>query len=89
MRADEILDSEFLTIRARILEVAAALDRIDRAEGEVKADRRFELLQQALELTLSSNDPSRAEQMQLLFSREYDPSWRQNFELASKGDAES
>jgi hypothetical protein len=82
MKAEEILDTEFLPIRAHILEVAAALDRIDRADGDVSSDDRLQLIQQALRLTTDSNDPSRAEQMQLLFSRDYDPAWRETFKLS-------
>jgi hypothetical protein len=89
MRANEILDSEFLQVRARILEVAAAFDRMDRATGEIQTDERFKLLQQALQLTLDANDPSRAEQMQLLFSRDYDPAWREHFGLDRKRDSEN
>ena len=68
MRANEILDSEFLQVRARILEVAAAFDRMDRATGEIQTDERFKLLQQALQLTLDANDPSRAESICSSFS---------------------
>jgi hypothetical protein len=71
MNSNEILDREFLEIRAKILEVAAALDRIDRAEGEVAKDSKH-------------SDPIRAEKIQLLFSREYDQKWLDEFALASR-----
>ena len=34
----EVLEQEFLPIRAKILEVASALDRLDRASGSVASD---------------------------------------------------
>lgn len=89
MRAHEILDAEFLQVRARILEVAAAFDRMDRATGDIQTDERFKLLQQALHLTLHANDPSRAEQMQLLFSRDFDPAWREHFDFDRKDKDEN
>ena len=36
----EVFDQEFLPTRAKILEVAAALDRLDRASGSLAADSR-------------------------------------------------
>jgi hypothetical protein len=38
--ARDVFDQEFLTIRAKLLEVAAALDRIDRAGGSLANDPR-------------------------------------------------
>jgi hypothetical protein len=69
------LDEEFLTIRAKVLEVAAALDRLDRAEGQTAGDPRRDGLADAVELLLSA-EPDRAERVQLLFSRDFDPDWR-------------
>ena len=85
MNANEILDREFLEIRAKLLEVAAALDRIDRAEGSVESDPRMQLLITALKLNVDTDhDPSRAEKMQLLFSRQYDPDWIKSFDLSKR-----
>ena len=82
MNADEILDREFLEIRAKLLEVAAALDRLDRAEGSVESDTRMQLLHTALKLNAAPQyGPSRAEEMQMLFSRQYDPEWIKTFDL--------
>ena len=72
-----MLDRDFLETRGRILEVAAALDRIDRApsrHGE-PPDRRLAQLRQAIEALLEPG-PGRAETVQHLFSLEYDPNWR-------------
>ena len=85
MNADEILEREFLEIRAKLLEVAAALDRLDRAEGSVESDPRMQLLSTALKLNAAPNyGPSRAEKMQMLFSREYDPDWVKSFDLSPR-----
>jgi hypothetical protein len=74
--SEQILDSEFLVIRAKILEVAAALDRIDRAGGAV-SDPRLPKLREAVNLLLAS-EGDRAEKVQLLFSREFAENWREN-----------
>jgi len=82
MNADEILDREFLEIRAKLLEVAAALDRLERAEGSVASDPRMHLLNTALKLNADTDHgPSGAEKMQMLFSRQYDPDWVKSFDL--------
>lgn len=76
--AEEVLDREFLPTRARLLQVAAALDRIGRAEGDVADDPRLEKIVRAIEI-LGRTDNSRAEQIQLLFSLPYDETWRETF----------
>ena len=80
MDAQATLDQDFLFLRAKILESAAVLDRIDRAEGTVGGDARIGKLRQALEV-LHDGSADRAEQVQLIFSREYDPAWREDFEV--------
>lgn len=82
MNSNEILDREFLVIRAKLLEVGAALDRLDRAEGDVSNDNRLQLIRDAIEL-VASDGPHRAERIQLLFSREYDETWQEQFEMTS------
>ena len=81
LSAAEVLNREFLEIRARLLQVAAALDRLDRAEGAVGNDPRLQRIHDALE-TLNSNEPNRAEQIQMTFSRAYSDVWRSDFGLA-------
>jgi hypothetical protein len=78
--AAELLNREFLEIRARLLQVAASLDRISRAQGTVASDPRLEKIGRALAV-LQSSDPDRAEQIQLIFSRPYLENWPQDFGL--------
>ena len=73
--AVDVLDQEFLVVRARLLEIAAALDRVGRATGSVADDPRALAIRQALDV-LASTQPDRAEQIQLIFSREYDDHWQ-------------
>jgi hypothetical protein len=73
----EILEREFLPIRAKVIEIAAALDRITRS-GDKIDDPRLETLQEAIKLLLASGE-GRAEEVQLLFSRTYDEKWRETF----------
>jgi hypothetical protein len=77
---DAVLDEEFLPLRAKILEIAAGLDRLDRAPSGSAAGSRRDRLEEAIKLLLK-DEPNRAEQVQLLFSREYDQRWRSNFKL--------
>jgi hypothetical protein len=80
--AADVLNRDFLETRGRILEVAAALDRLDRAPGRAgdPPDRRLAQLRQALEALLEPG-PGRAETVQRLFSLEYDPGWQQTHGL--------
>lgn len=83
---DAIVTESFLETRAKLLEIAATFDRIDRASqsdalGET-AKKQRELLQQATNILLSDQG-DRAEQLQQLFSREYAPDWREQFGFTS------
>lgn len=79
----QALDQFYLEARARLLEVAATLDRIDRGSGASQNDPRLGLLKQAIHvLDQSTAKPvtDRAEQLQLLFSRQYDAGWLKKFD---------
>jgi len=76
--AIEVLDKEFLEVRAKLLELAAALDRIDRAEGGIGEDSRMLRILEALTV-IRDPGPDRAEQVQLIFSRPYDDAWRDKY----------
>jgi hypothetical protein len=78
--APEVLNREFLEVRARILQIAASLDRLDRASGETDDDPRVEKLQRALAV-LAEAGPDRAEEIQLIFSRQYERDWRSKFKI--------
>jgi len=80
--ARDTFDQEFLPVRAKLLEVAAALDRIDRSAGSLANDARRTQIQAAIQVLLRPED-DRAEQIQLIFSRQYDYDWREKFELRS------
>jgi hypothetical protein len=80
MSAAELLDREFLEIRARIIQLAASLDRLDRASGDVSSDPRKEQLKQAIGV-LPRNEGDRVEDIQLVFSLPYDEGWRDAMEL--------
>ena len=80
---EAVLDKEYLPVRAKILEIAASLDRIQRAGGDVADASRLKLLRVAIE-SLLEDDPGRTERVQLLFSRPYDERWRETFKIATK-----
>ena len=70
--APEVLSREFPEIRARLLQLAAALDRMDRAAGTPEADARRQKIREALAILLDDAAANRAERLQLLFSLPYD-----------------
>jgi hypothetical protein len=71
----QVLDDELLPLRAKLLEVAAVLDRMDRGQGPPPAAQTISTIRAAVE-TLLRGDPNRTEQIQLLFSRPYADNWR-------------
>ncbi|MCH2127406.1 MAG: hypothetical protein MK165_21630 [Pirellulaceae bacterium] len=80
MTAPEVLDREFLELRAKILELASSFDRFGRASGSVTSDPRLERLHEALDVLKDTND-DRAQQVQLIFSRPYEDDWREKYGL--------
>ncbi len=83
--ASQILTESFLEVRAKLLEVAATLDRIDRSldagdplPNEAQAQRKQ--LDSAIEIVLSEGS-DRAERLQQLFSRQYESDWRKQMDL--------
>jgi hypothetical protein len=83
----EVLDREFLEVRAKLLEIGAALDRYDRAaqaaglELPDYVDPRLVGIQKSLTV-LVDRGPGRAEKIQQIFSDPYLPQWREQFELS-------
>ncbi|MBM3837658.1 MAG: hypothetical protein FJ398_06790 [Verrucomicrobia bacterium] len=65
MTRQQVLDLYFMDTRCKLIDLAAFLDRIDRAEGE--ADFRLNAFRQALK-ELDGKEPQRAKQVLLAFS---------------------
>jgi hypothetical protein len=64
----QIIDEYFMEIRAKLLDVAAFLDRMDRSvERNANDDFRIVAMRQALQ-ALSADTPSRALNVQMIFS---------------------
>ena len=72
----QVLDRHYLEVRCKMLEVAATLDRISRAEGTagIASDPRLEQVAKALEILASDGD-DRAERLQMVFSDPYQAGW--------------
>jgi len=73
--AAERLNREFLGIRARLVDLAAALDRIERGKGSVASDPRMDQIRRSLAV-LAGDKPGRVEQVQMIFSLAYQADWR-------------
>jgi hypothetical protein len=82
MSAAAVLEREFLPLRAKLIEIAAILDRMDRSDGSVDGDSRRRKVERALAI-LQSVDTDRAERLQLLFSLPYLEHWQEKFQLAN------
>ena len=65
MTRRELLDLYFMDARSKLIDIAAFLDRLDRAEGE--ADFRLAAFREALK-ELERGEPSRARCVLLSFS---------------------
>lgn len=74
--APKALDTFFLDARSKLLDLAAILDRINRGldAAGTENDARLVKIRQALEV-LHDQSGGRAERIQQIFSREYDPKW--------------
>ena len=79
--APEVLNREYIEIRALLLQAAAKLDRMDRAAGDISADPRRQQIQKGLAV-LQSAASDRAEKIQLLFSLPYLENWKMEFGLS-------
>ena len=82
LSAPEVLNREFLEIRCKILDMAAAFDRLDRADGPLGRSASGTIAQ-ALSLVLEQTG-DRAEQVQMIFSRTYDDDWQRNLSVAPR-----
>jgi hypothetical protein len=69
LTASQVLDTYFLEARARLIELAAMLDRIDRAAeaAAVRTDSRLKFIQDSLKI-LQRSEPGRARAIQELYS---------------------
>lgn len=78
--AKDVLDRDFLTIRSRLIDLAAALDRVERGEGSVERDPRIAQIRAALAI-VAGPGADRAARVQVAFSLPYRENWRQEFGL--------
>ena len=76
LRATDVLDRFFLEMRCKIVDLAAAFDRIDRAAGsaELVEDERLGQLREAVTALLELRG-DRTERVQMIFSDAYEPNW--------------
>ena len=80
--AEAVLSREQFKIRAKLIEIAAILDRIDRANGEVDDDPRMMEIRKSLEVLFGpNNDGNRAAEIQMIYSRTFDADWKTLFKL--------
>jgi len=81
--AEQIVSDEFMIARAKILELAATLDRIERATGDVDGSRSMQLLVQGMNI-LCDDEVEKVKRVQLLMSRQYEPQWQSHMAMEKK-----
>ena len=86
LAAEAVLDRVYLEVRAKLLEVAACLDRVERAEraAAARSDARWDQIQSGIEI-LTRSGFDRAEQIQMLFSDPYVPNWSRKEKPGANG----
>ena len=80
LSAVETLNREFLGIRARLIDLAATLDRVYRGAGCVADDPRMSQIRRSLQV-LAGEGNDRAAQVQQIFSLPYREGWQQEYGL--------
>ena len=80
MQSTPVIEQEFLPLRAKLLEIGAALDRLERANALTEREPRVVKIRAAIDALLGSGG-DRAEQIQLVFSRPFEDDWREVFGL--------
>ena len=68
-----------MTLRAQLLDVAAVLDRLERASDGESLEELIQLPLQAIQELLVPGNADRVGRILRLYSRTYDPSWQQRF----------
>lgn len=76
LTAPAVLDRVFLEVRAKLLEVAASLDRIERSDDAetLRRDYRLQQIRETISI-LNSPGSDRAERVQMIFSDPYVSNW--------------
>ncbi len=76
LAAEQALNAYYLDARSKVLELAAILDRVGRGAGaaDAAADPRLERIATAIQVLLKGTG-GRAEEVQRVFSLEYDAGW--------------
>lgn len=73
LSSDEVIDRYFLEHRAKLIDIAAFIDRVERSEGSSEDDFRLRSLRHAITLLIDGK-PERARRVLELFSdRTEDP----------------
>lgn len=80
LSSDQVLEREFLEMRALVLQLAASLDRVGRSKSPAADEKKRELLNLGIQILLGKQD-NRAALVQMLFSNPYDPQWTEQYGL--------
>ena len=84
----QVLDRELLGIRAKLIDLAATLDRVDRAGGSAADDPRIEKIRRSLRV-LIDDASGRAEKVLSVFSLPYEENWKKAEGGSRKGEGET
>lgn len=84
LTAEKVFEREGMILRAQLLDVAAVLDRLERAADGESLEELTQLPLQAIRELLVSGDTDRVGRILRLYSRTYDPAWQAHF--AAEGE---
>jgi hypothetical protein len=86
LSAKAALDRVYLEVRCKLLDVAACLDRVARAEDSpsVESDPRMAQIVKGIGI-LAQAGTDRAERIQMLFSDDYIANWNRRVKSTSNG----
>jgi hypothetical protein len=82
MQSAPVIEQEFLPLRAKLLEIGAALDRLEREDELGEREPRVAKIRAAIDV-LRGSGGDRAEQIQLVFSRPFEEGWREKFQISN------
>lgn len=85
LTAEKVFEREGMALRARLLDVAALLDRLERADDNQSFGELAQLPLKAIQELLTVGNADRVDRILRLYSRTYDPAWQERF--AKEGEA--
>ena len=72
LKPQQVLDRYYPEVRAWLIQIAAVMDRYERAGGAAGSDERLRQYHEALKVLQSTGADDRAERIQMIYSDPYE-----------------